>query len=572
MRKALRPPAAKTGSGAPPPTSGLRARPPTPGLGAPLAELRFEERLRLYRLAKRALAALAVAILILIVLLLVTGTAQPAPATGAASILPSDALAYVHVSTDTSRPAVNRALALTARFPGYPLLRAAFVSRLNALDGGSSTIDLAREVRPWLGKEAALALLSTGGATGSLIVLDVADHARALSFLLEAGARSAYRYGGATLLRYRSGTEVAFVSHYLAIGQDASVRAAIDAGAGRGPSLQSNPSYQRAAAGEPADRVLDAYASAAGVRRLLASRQGVAGALGVLLEQPALLGSTVSVSAVTGGARVRLHSALDSSLSGSSGSSGGFQPTLQSAIPAGSALLLDVNGLERAVPRVLAAAAEGGVAQNFAPLLRRLGTTLSANGVDLQGILSIFGRETAVAITANGRSPALVLVTRTADEDRVKAQLAGLEVPLAQAFPAPASGPGQAPEFNDVAVAGITAHQLSLTPGLQLDYAVFDNLVVVSTSLHGIAAVVNHARPLGSDSSYETTLKDAPQQVSSLLFGDFSQLLSVGEQTGLLHGARYQAMRADLERISAIGLYSTAGQADSTAELFLQIL
>jgi hypothetical protein len=58
---------------------------------------------------------------------------------------------------------------------------------------------------------------------------------------------------------------------------------------------------------------------------------------------------------------------------------------------------------------------------------------------------------------------------------------------------------------------------------------------------------------------------------TSLLFLDFSQLLSLGEQTGLTRSAAFEALRPDLERIRAVGLNSASGEADTTAELILQI-
>ena len=79
-------------------------------------------------------------------------------------------------------------------------------------------------------------------------------------------------------------------------------------------------------------------------------------------------------------------------------------------------------------------------------------------------------------VPAPPRAPALIIVTRTRNEAQTKTELASAEVPLAQLFPAPLAGPGQAPEFNDRQVAGITAHQLALAPGLEIDYAVFDGL------------------------------------------------------------------------------------------------
>jgi hypothetical protein len=151
------------------------------------------------------------------------------------------------------------------------------------------------------------------------------------------------------------------------------------------------------------------------------------------------------------------------------------------------------------------------------------------------------------------------------------AHLANVELPLSQLFPAPTSGSGQVPEFADHLINGVTAHQLSLAPGLQIDYAVFRGLVVISTSLNRIGAVAARARSLADQPSYSAALANRPQRVSSLVFLDLNQLLRLAEQTGLFHGSRYQLLRPDLERVRTVGLTSTRGEADSTAELFLQI-
>jgi hypothetical protein len=164
-----------------------------------------------------------------------------------------------------------------------------------------------------------------------------------------------------------------------------------------------------------------------------------------------------------------------------------------------------------------------------------------------------------------------VIIAPVRDQSASSTALAALQVPLEQLFPPPGNGPGQAPVFNDRPVAGVTAHQLVLTSGLELDYAVFDGKVVISSSLQGIAAVRDHARSLLDDPRYRATTAGDPQQVTSLLFLDLSQLLSLGEQTGLTASAGYRALRPDLNKVRAIGLSSTSGEADSTAELSLQI-
>jgi hypothetical protein len=524
----------------------------------------------------RALIGAAGALFAGLVIAIAGGSGASPPAAGAASLVPADALAYVHLSTDAGRPAVKQALSVAARLPDFARLSGGFLSRLVAIAGGSGSASFAGEIRPWLGKEAALAFLDTPTATaGSLIVLDVANRGRAQAFVAQSGAVSAGEDRGVPLLRYASGTELAFVRHYLVLGQDASVRASIDVTSGIARSLAGDGAYQRAASGEPADRVLDAYASAAGVRRLMAPSRGAVGAVAALLNQPALAGVSAALSPAAAGARIWVHSVLDPTLARlSAPRPAPFVPTLQSTIPAGSAMLLDLTGLDKDAPRVLGAASAAGVAGQIAPLLARLGAALRAEGVDVQGILSIFNGETAVAVvpaTASSRPPSLVIVARTADEARTSQQLASLEVPLEQLFPAPTAGPGQAPMFNDRQVAGITAHQLSLTPGLQLDYAVFNGLVVISTSLDGIAAVAGHQHAIAQEQGFREAVGSRPQRVSSLLFLDFSQLLSLGEQTGITRSARFLALQPDLQKIRTVGLSSTSGEDDSTAELFLQI-
>src|SRR5579859_2280804 len=527
---------------------------------------------------------LAAAIVLgIVALALAVSHEPPPPATTADRVVPADALLYVHVSTDPSRGPVKQALAVARRLPDFPFGEAAVVNRLDAILTGASgrSVDFSSQVRPWLGREAAFALLNTTTSTaGSLIVLEVRRPARARAFVQGAGATAAGSYRGRALLGYASGTTLAFVrargEEFLVLGQPASVRAAIDASDGAIASLARSARYRQAIAGQPSDRVIDAYASTDGVRRVLAAQGGLLGGLGVLLYQPALTGTSVSISPSSGGLRIRVHDALDPTLARAGRAPAPeFAPTMAGVLPQGTTLLLDVVGLSHVAPRVLNAGAEGGIAGRIGPLLRRLGAALTSEGVDVGRITSLFAGETAVAVappaTGSGHGPALVIVARTKHEDVTRQLLAQLEAPLAQLFPPPSNGPGQAPEFNNVPVAGVTAHQLVLAPGLQIDYAVFHGLVVVATSVQAIGAIARHTTSLAGASGFQATLGNRPDRVSSLVFLDFSQLLTLAEQTGLAQTGRLAALKADLAKIRAIGLVSTRGEADTTAELTLQI-
>ena len=534
--------------------------------------------LRSRRVLALAASVLALAAAIVVAVALSQSASTEPPATGAAKIVPGDALAYVHISTDARRPAVRSALRLAGSFPSFPLLGADVLARLagimsgKAASGAGALVAFDSDIRPWLGKEAAIAFLNTQGSTaGSEIVLGVRSRPAARAFLLRSGATSAGTYDGVALYRLRTGIETAFVGGYLVLAQPPALDSAIAAGTGRIPSLARSRAYDLAAATEPAGRVLDAYFSAAGVSRLLVPQKGLVGALGALLYQPAALGSTVSLTPVGGGARVYVSTALSSRLA-TGGGAREFTPTLASELPAGSLLLLDARGLGRIAPRVLGAGSAAGIAGRLGPLLQRLGAALAAEGADVRGLETLFGGESAVAVAPVGTGPpTLIVIARTADERRARTELAGLEGPLANLFPAPSRGSGVVPEFTTHGIDGVNAHQLSLGPGLSIDYAVFRGLIVVSTSLRGIGAVARHAGTLAAESAYLKSLPGQPQPVTSLGFLDFNRLLSLLKSTGLTSGARYQALRPDLQRIQAVGVQTRRGQAELSAQIVFKI-
>jgi Protein of unknown function (DUF3352) len=532
------------------------------------------------RIRRRRFVALCVVVFVVVavamVLITLGGATPEPPAEGAAELVPADTLAYVHISTDAGRSSVKQALKVVQGLPGFPAGAQSVTSRLAAIAGGSEQANYASQIRPWLGREAALAFLDTPAASAqSLTILDVANAAQARAFVAKQGAVGVGRYRETALLRYPSGTELAFVGHYLVLGTDPGLRASIDVFTGDGRSLADDGSYRRAQDGQPPGRVLEAYASGSGLQRVLGAQGGLPGALAPLLFSPALEGLSAAVGPASAGASIRLHSVFDPQLARVGGrSSNSFTPTLTHLIPAGSPFVLDLRRLDRAAPRLLGVAAAAGFGIQIRPLLQRLGTALAAEGVNVSALQAMFEGESAIAVTpapSLGRPPSLTIVARSAHPAQASQQLASLQIPLAQLFSAPAEGAGQTPVFNDRQMGGITAHQLSLTPGVELDYAVFRGLVVISTSLDGIAAIANPRHAIADEREFASALSGRPGRVGSLLFLDFSQLLSLGEQTGITQGGRIAALLPDLQRIHAVGLSTTGGEDDSTAELTLQI-
>jgi hypothetical protein len=523
-----------------------------------------------HRRAAAVAAGLAVLAVLAFALRACGGGESGPPATAAARFVPADALLYLHLSTDGDRDAVKRALALAERFPSFPRARDAALARLSATGAG---VSFQRDVRPWLGDEVALAVLDTPGPTaGSLVILDVADRRRAESFLRRVGGpphRLSHR--GTPISQYGNAA-AAFVDGHLVIGQVAGLRTAIDAAAGRAPSLARSSVYRRASAGLPDGRVADVYASPDGVARLLAAQGGAIGAAGALLDQPGLRGVAIGLTARDSGAQVKVHSVLDPAVARRVPRGRPFEPALVSSVPEDAMAYLGLTRLDRAGERLLAAGlAGGGAGRQVTALLQRARRDLARRaGVDLgRDVLPLLRGEVALWLAPAIPAPVLTLIARTGDERRTRQALAGLQQPLARLLAQP--GAGTVPSFRERDLDGVQAFQLAIAPGIELDYAVFDGKLVVSTSLAGVRAVKDKGGSLADSESFDATLGDRPSKVTSLVFLDFSQLLRLGERTGLSDSRSYLAAREDLRKVKAVGAAASGGETESTTELSIQI-
>lgn len=525
---------------------------------------------------RRLLALLAavgvVAVVVAVVLLASSGGDDP-PSTAAAKLVPSNALVFLNVSTDPDRDGVKRAVALGGKLPAFRAVRTTIERRLGSRQG---PINFARDVRPWLGDEAALAVLPTSGTVSeSEIVLDVRDRAKAESFIKRsAGGSSTAKYRGVAIHRYGT-VATAFVSGDLVIAPEPVIHGAIDRSKGRGDSLAKAKLFQQAYDGLPAGRVIDVFVSRDGVHRLLAPAGGILGLAGTVVDQPALEAVGASVTASGGKAQLTVHTALDQALAKATPATfKPFSPELVSDVPSGTLAYLGLAGLDRAAARLLALAGASGVnGAGLAQLAARARATLERRaGVDLdRDVLSILRGEAGLFVLPAVPAPTLAVVAKTPDEKRTREALAKLQLPLARLFAPPSTGAGQAPTFQDRDIGGVDAFQLRLTPTVELDYAVFDGKLVIATSLAGIRRIKDDKQSLSDDAAFQSVLSSRPSRVTSLVFLDFGQLLSLSERTGLGQDPAYLAVRDDLHRVRAVGMATSAGKDETTAEITIAL-
>jgi hypothetical protein len=519
------------------------------------------------RLAAAAVALPAVAAVVVLAVRAL-GSEEP-PATAAAKLAPKNTLVYVHVSTDTERDAVERAHELLGRFDSYERITDTILQRLV----GTSRDVKAGDVEPWLGDEAALALVDAGQATaGSLVIVRVTDARRARDFLTRSPRHTAVRtYKGDRIDEFGT-VNVAFKDGWLLIGQSITVQGALERADGRDQSLADDPIFRRAMEGAPEGRAADAYITVGGLRRLLAPQGDLLGGLATALDQPALQAVALSAEAEDDERlRITAHSILDAAAQKRSG--GVPEPLdadLLEDVPEDALAYYGVRGISGALGNLLAAAAGGADAGGAGPVLQRLRRELTRQAGDglERDLLRLFDGEVAVVITKAIPAPALSLVAKVADEERTAGVLRRLQAPLVRMLTPEGE---QAPRWRtDDLGGGVRAHTLAIPSGAELSYAVFDGRLVLGTGPTAIRRIKDADGSL-EDSDAFKSVERRSEKMTSLGFLDFSQLLELGEQTGLNDSRAYLAAREDLQRIRALGVSSYGSEGESTAEILLSI-
>jgi len=476
-----------------------------------------------------------------------------APADGTARLVPSDALAYAHLSTSEDRTQDARLLALLGRFP---TLRERLPALGMALTPAAGGLDFERDVRPWLGEEIGIALLDGGGAGPEpLLAAAVQDPRAARTALDKLGARPSGSHAGTELFALPPRATAAFAGDHLVIGPEQAVTGAIDrAGEDGPPALADNRVFRRAAEEREGASSLDLFATAIGLRRLLDGASGVPGIAGRLLLSPRLEGVHAQVAAEEHGLRTTARVLR----APGRGKPAAFEPTLADHVPADATAFAALPGVD-----ALASIAERAGAE---PLIRGLEDSLpAAAGMELEDLLTPLGGQAVLSVREGETAPVVTLAAGTSDEASTRESMARLQGVVSSRLGA---GP-----FTHRELRGADAFSLRVTPELEPSYAVSKSTVVASTAGSGLDQLRPARSPATAAPVLEELMPEEGEKVEALGFLDPRKLLALGEQTGL-RALGSPAVRDDLGRIRAAGLVvkEDANQpTDTTAELFLEI-
>jgi hypothetical protein len=428
----------------------------------------------------------------------------------AAALAPPDTALWIRASNDDDVWAIVR------RFPSLRALEERWLGAEH----------------DWLGGELALAL--PAGGTTPLLIAAVADRAAAERFRA----------------RLPEDTASAFANDFLVIGPRAEVDAATDRAGGNEPSLADARVYRRAAELERAP--LELYAGAPGLRRLLAEAPAAVRAVGAFVEAPHFEGLAARVRPEAGGLRV---SARVLRAAGAPPAQE-FAPALQGRAPATAAAFLGTPGADALITLL----ERGGAG----PLLAAVRAALpDLAGLDLdRDVLGPLAAEAAVTLTARGATPVFTLTARTDDPALTREALARLQEPLAEQLT------GAARSFRAL---DDNAYSLPVTRALEPSYALDGDVLIASTAASGLAQRTLARRGLAQELVLRAVADQAGGRIEALAFADLSQLLALGERTGLNLGPGFPALRDDLRQVRAAGVVVRREESDSTAELFLEI-
>jgi hypothetical protein len=482
----------------------------------------------------------AAAVTVVVVAVAVVATLLMTGAAGQPDVLawaPTDSVVYVEVRLDLPGDQAAALAKTMSAVPGFAD-QAAFPTKLGeALDQlvKKATTDkqsYLADIAPWFGGQLSVSMgplpaTADARAARGLVLASVKDGAKAAAWataaLTAAGVTTtAETYNGVTITTFAppaaatskmAGATVAWASlgPVIALGDPASVRAAIDTGGKKG--LATNAQFTAAAATITGDRLVFAYVDVAGVTAGAKALAGTAAA-SAMPSLPAMVTNlaapwvAVAIRAQDGGLVVQTRMPHVAILG--TGASGDAR--LPAALPAGTVALVEGRSVGETLERLKAAAAAD---PGLAPTVKQLDTTIGIIGGGFGGIVDWMG-EAGVAVVRTGTSATAGLVispTDRAGPDRLLAQL--------RAVIALAGGAAGANALTDTPYAGSTITTIdvsslgpllsglasgvlgggtggtsggslpSIPANLKLSYAVTDKVVVLSPDVAFVKAVLD---------------------------------------------------------------------------------
>ena len=565
--------------------------------------LRTRQRLALAVLAG-ALAAVALAVAVPRLPCQFPGGDVCAPDDDAEALVPADALAYAHLTLDPETEQFDDA---RETLRALPEITRQVVDRLLAqVPGpGGQAADFTRDIAPWLGGQAAVAIVPVGGGAEQVQLLQEGDPEAADEFAasLAAGEPRSEDYQGVELSIDSRGLATASVGGFLVIGTDAGVRRVVDVETG----VEGARSLaEDGVAGElrdelPARRFVDAYVSPDGIETLIATDSGALASIEPFVDAGSSQGAAASLGTSDGALEVSIHSSLDPQQAGNEpgffAAFPPFDPKLPERLSEDALSYVGIGDPQTTVNDLLAqATAEApALAQGLteaANRLRELGEVkvqeelLPALGGEaafaLQPGTGSAASDDAEATTAPSEGPeglpqgpapipteetvpVLQFLADGVDSERARQTLAQLQGSIASSL-----DPGtslQAPVFDQRTYKGVEMEVLRVSPTVNLTYALAESSLAIASQPQGVEQVIDGEGGLDETEGFEEATADFPDEPSLLAYLDLTGLVELGEREGLGEDPVYALFAPEIRRLEAAALSVDASSTDLETEV-----
>lgn len=524
-----------------------------------------------------------------------------APDDDAEAVVPADALGYVHVTLDFDSSQYEEAAETLDVLP--ELTRQAVGRILVQVPGPEGDpADFERDIAPWLGGQAAVAIVPVGGGAEQVQLLQEGDVARAEEFAasLASGSPRVEDYRGIEVATDSRGLATASVQGFLAIGTEDGVHRVVDVATG---AEDSRPLAEEVTAAElrdelPPDRFLEAYLSPDGIDTLIADPSADLASLEPFVDAAASEGAAASLGADDGSLELAIRSSLDPQRSrtnpGFFAAFPGFEPNLPERLARKTLAYVGIAEPGTTVRELLAQAT--AEAPTLAESLTEAAERLRDSDVEIEDeLLPSLGGEAAFALQpGTGQAaeeepeeattapapvpeeidedevpppqgepvPVLQFLAEGVDEARARRSLAQLQGPIADALDPETTL--QAPVFDRREVEGIDMQVLRIAPTVNLAYAVAGEDLAVATQPQGVEEIVTGEGGLDGTVPYEHTTEDLPDEPSLLAYLDVAGLLELAEREGLAEDPAYALFAPEVRRFQAAAL-SVAAEPSAVA-------
>jgi hypothetical protein len=486
-------------------------------------------------------------------------------------LVPADALMYAHLTIDEGSDQFERS---GEAFESLGDLRTILAAELpGALPTPSGTpVDISQDVLPWAERDLALTLMpGRGNSSLPAFIAGIGDRQGAEEFLTKVAPSAEPRnvnVGDVSMSVYADGFAAAIVDDSLVFGQEPAVRAAINTAAGDAPALEDTPEQDAVRDELPESRFAELYLSRSGVQRLLAGRAGSATQLETFVDYGATEGVAAAAVAKDDGIELVLVSALNEELLPKNPSFFSdlpeFEPTLTTEAGRRSIAYVGAGEVGPTLTELLAQAGGAGLGGSLEGLSNRL---QKEAGVDpLSELLPALGGQAALVAEPTDGVPFASLIVDDVDEEQAAQALAKLQRPLLRAL---GTG-GQVPRFEESEVEGVPVRSVQASATVNLSYAVFDDMLVVSTDPAGIAQVRGDGGLDGAE-PFERATDQLPDKVSALVFINLDELFGQVTRTDLVEDPFFANLSVLFENATSVALAVNGDDEQIRSEMFLAL-